>query len=59
MTWWWASRVSYCAADAHHSIRYGRRDRLLQPSIYNRGLLLGETPNMDHLGKEVAIFMSY
>jgi hypothetical protein len=31
---------------------YGRRDRLLQPSIYNRGLLLGETPNIDHLGKE-------
>jgi len=42
----------YCAADAHYPIPYGRRDRLLQPSIYNRGLLLGETPNIDHLGKE-------
>ena len=31
----------------------------MQPSIYHRGLMVGETPNIDRIGKEGAIFMTY
>jgi arylsulfatase A-like enzyme len=31
----------------------------MQPSIYHRGLAVGETPNIDRIGKEGAIFMTY
>src|SRR6188472_2005122 len=31
----------------------------MQPSIYHRGLMVGETPNIDKIGKEGAIFMDY
>jgi len=31
----------------------------MQPSIYHRGLALGETPNIDRIGNEGAIFMTY
>src|SRR5215510_1990224 len=31
----------------------------MQPSIYHRGLMVGETPNIDRIGKEGAIFMQY
>src|SRR5262245_13814880 len=31
----------------------------MQPSIYHRGLMVGETPNVDRIGKEGAIFMDY
>jgi arylsulfatase A-like enzyme len=31
----------------------------MQPSIYHRGLMVGETPNIDRLGNDGAIFMSY
>jgi arylsulfatase A-like enzyme len=31
----------------------------MQPSIYHQGLMVGETPNIDRLGKEGAKFMSY
>ncbi len=31
----------------------------MQPSIYHRGLMVGETPNIDRIGNEGAIFMSY
>jgi arylsulfatase len=31
----------------------------MQPSIYHRGLMVGETPNIDRIGKEGAIFMHY
>jgi hypothetical protein len=31
----------------------------MQPSIYHRGLALGETPNIDRIGREGAIFMTY
>ena len=31
----------------------------MQPSIYHRGLMVGETPNIDRIGKEGAIFMDY
>jgi len=31
----------------------------MQPSIYHRGLMVGETPNIDQIGNEGAIFMTY
>jgi arylsulfatase len=31
----------------------------MQPSIYHRGLMVGETPNIDRIGYEGAIFMDY
>ena len=31
----------------------------MQPSIYHRGLMVGETPNIDRIGYEGAIFMHY
>ncbi len=31
----------------------------MQPSIYHRGLMVGETPNIDRIGNEGAIFMAY
>ena len=31
----------------------------MQPSIYHRGLMVGETPNIDRIGQVGAIFMDY
>ena len=31
----------------------------MQPSIYHRGLAVGETPNIDRIGNDGAIFMTY
>jgi arylsulfatase A-like enzyme len=31
----------------------------MQPSIYHRGLMVGETPNIDRIGREGGIFMDY
>ncbi len=31
----------------------------MQPSIYHRGLMVGETPNIDRIGQEGAMFMTY
>ena len=31
----------------------------MQPSIYHRGLMVGETPNIDRIGNEGGIFMHY
>ena len=31
----------------------------MQPSIYHRGLMVGETPSIDRVGQEGAIFMDY
>ncbi len=31
----------------------------MQPSIYHRGIAVGETPNIDRIGNEGAIFMHY
>ena len=31
----------------------------MQPSIYHRGLMVGETPNIDRIGNDGAIFMDY
>ena len=30
----------------------------MQPGIYHRGLMVGETPNIDRIGNEGAIFMT-
>src|SRR5215468_7280458 len=32
---------------------------IMQPSIYHRGWMVGETPNIDRIGNEGAIFMTY
>jgi hypothetical protein len=32
---------------------------IMQPHIYHRGLMVGETPNIDRIGNEGAIFMTY
>jgi len=31
----------------------------MQPSIYHRGIMVGETPNIDRIGNEGGIFMDY
>src|SRR5215510_13624365 len=31
----------------------------MQPSCYHRGLMVGETPNIDRIANEGAIFMDY
>ena len=31
----------------------------MQPSIYHRGLMVGETPNIDRIGQEGAMFIDY
>jgi hypothetical protein len=31
----------------------------MQPRIYHRGLMVGETPNIDRIGREGSIFMDY
>jgi len=31
----------------------------MQPSIYHRGLMVGETPNIDKIGQEGAMFTDY
>src|SRR5262249_12665346 len=33
--------------------------RFMQPSIYHRGLAVAETPNIEPIGQEGAIFMTY
>jgi arylsulfatase A-like enzyme len=32
---------------------------IMQPSIYHRGLMVGETPNIDRIGNEGALFQTY
>ena len=32
---------------------------IMQPSKYHRGLMVGETPNIDRIGNDGAIFMTY
>src|SRR6478735_6211657 len=31
----------------------------MQPSVYHRGLMVGETPNIDRIAKEGAMFVDY
>jgi arylsulfatase A-like enzyme len=32
---------------------------IMQPSIYHRGFMVGETPNIDRIGNEGAVFTDY
>src|SRR3977135_407714 len=49
------------AADKKPNILFIMGDDIgwMQPSIYHRGLMVGETPNIDRIGNEGAIFMTY
>lgn len=49
------------AEDAKPNIMFIMGDDIgwMQPSIYHRGLMVGETPNIDRIGNEGAIFMDY
>jgi len=49
------------AADEKPNIMFIMADDIgfMQPSIYHRGLMVGETPNIDRLGTEGGMFMDY
>ena len=49
------------AQDAKPNILFIMGDDIgfMQPSIYHRGLAVGETPNIDRIGNDGAIFMTY
>ncbi|WP_412535260.1 arylsulfatase [Mesorhizobium sp. BAC0120] len=49
------------AQDAKPNILFIMGDDIgwMQPSIYHQGLMVGETPNIDRIGKEGAKFMTY
>jgi arylsulfatase len=53
--------VSAQAADKKPNILFIMGDDIgwMQPSIYHRGLMVGETPNIDRIGQEGAIMMHY
>src|SRR4030081_2968710 len=42
---------------AQHRLHHGDDIGWMQPSIYHRGLMVGETPNIDRIGQEGAIYM--
>jgi arylsulfatase A-like enzyme len=52
---------SVAAADKKPNILFIMGDDIgwMQPSIYHRGLMVGETPNIDRIGREGGIFMTY
>jgi arylsulfatase A-like enzyme len=64
-----ASFVAVMAASAPAAAQQQQKPNILfimgddigwmQPSIYHRGLMVGETPNIDRIGNEGAIFMDY
>src|SRR3974377_1540522 len=58
-----AGTIAYAQAPAAQNphILFIRGDDIgcMQPSIYHRGLMVGETPNIDRIGNEGAIFMDY
>jgi arylsulfatase A-like enzyme len=64
-----ASFVAVIAASAPATAQQQQKPNILfimgddigwmQPSIYHRGLMVGETPNIDRIGNEGAIFMDY
>ncbi|MDH4981544.1 arylsulfatase [Hyphomicrobium sp. D-2] len=49
------------AAPARPNILFIMGDDIgyMQPSIYHRGLMVGETPNIDRIGREGAMFTDY
>jgi arylsulfatase A-like enzyme len=50
-----------CAQEQKPNILFIMGDDIgwMQPSIYHRGLMVGETPNIDRIGQEGSIFMDY
>ncbi len=46
-------------AETKHLFIMGDDIGWMQPRIYHRGLMVGETPNIDRIGQEGAIFMDY
>jgi arylsulfatase A-like enzyme len=69
----WGALVVLCTATTMASVpasaQQGQKPNILfimgddigwmQPHIYHRGLMVGETPNIDRIGQEGAIFMDY
>ena len=53
--------VGQAASDEKPNILFIMGDDIgfMQPRIYHRGLMVGETPNIDRIGQEGAIFMDY
>src|SRR5580765_8606707 len=49
------------AADKKPNILFIMGDDIgwMQPSCYHRGLMVGETPNIDRVAKEGGMFMTY
>jgi len=62
-SWLLASGAVPCAAQTTQKpnivVIMGDDIGWMQPSIYHRGLMVGETPNIDRIGNEGAIFMDY
>ncbi len=56
---WDGTRASGWYAETEHPLYHGNDIGWMQPSIYHRGLMVGETPNIDRIGNEGAIFMDY
>src|SRR6187401_3732797 len=56
-----AFAASHAAAQQKPNILFIMGDDIgwMQPSIYHRGLMVGETPNIDRIGNEGAIFTHY
>jgi len=54
-------RVELVRLDVKPNILFIMGDDIgwMQPSCYHRGLMVGETPNIDRIAKEGAIFMTY
>src|SRR5215468_11333593 len=45
--------------EAQHPVHHGDDIGWMQVGVYHRGLALGETPNIDRIGQEGAIFTDY
>ena len=56
---WWHLQNDSFKGHGDHIILHGDDIGWMQPSIYHRGLMVGETPNIDRIGNEGAIFMHY
>ena len=56
-----ASPLAAQSAPAKPNILFIMGDDIgyMQPSIYHRGLMVGETPNIDRIGREGALFTDY
>ena len=52
---------TFAADDKQPNIMFIMGDDIgwMQPGIYHRGVMVGETPNIDRIGNEGAIFMDY